>query len=213
MSEPHPLGVPAELIQFTQQPCLLPGENRQDFETMRHMILNDVRPETNIEWLWALDLVDLSWEILRYRSLKQKILEEFRVIALEALLRRLDGSGIAEEDARQAMQVYARRSALEWRDDPDAAIEIEARLERFGFDAVALNAEVYIQARDQLELFDQLMQRAQQRRMILLREIAIRREFAFRAKMASDAVIRDGALPSSKRGVMHVRNRRPFPLR
>jgi hypothetical protein len=213
MSEPHPLGVPAELIQFTQQPCLLPGESRQDFETMRQMILDDVRPQTNIEWLWVLDLVDLSWEILRYRGLKQKILEDFRMIAVESLLRRIDGSGITEEDAGPAVQVYARCSALEWRDDPDAAIEIEARLQRFGFDAVALNAEVYIQARDQLELFEQLMQRAQQRRMALLREIGIRREFAFRAKLASDTVTSDGALPSSKRGVMRVGNRRRFPLR
>jgi hypothetical protein len=153
------------------------------------MILHDVRPETNIEWLWVLDLVDLSWEILRYRGLKQKILEEFRVIAVESLLRRIDGSGMTEEDASRAVQVHARRSALEWRDDRDAAVEIEARLERFGIDAVALNAEVYIQARDQLELFDQLMQRAQQRRIALLREIGIRREFAFRTKRASDAVI------------------------
>jgi hypothetical protein len=67
---------------------------------MRQMILNDVRPETNIEWLWVLDRVDLLWKILRYRGLKQKILEEFRVIAVESLLRRLDGSGITEEGAR-----------------------------------------------------------------------------------------------------------------
>lgn len=213
MSEPHPPGVPGELVQFTQQPCLLPGESRQDFETVRQMILKDVRPETNIEWLWALDLVDLSWEILRYRALKQKILEEFRVIAVEALLLRLDGSAITKANASQTMQVYARRSALDWRDDPDAAIEIEARLKRFGFDAVALNAEVYIQARDQLELFDQLTQRAHQRRMALLREIGIRREFAYRARLASDAVIRNGNLPSSKRGAIRADKRRWHSLR
>jgi hypothetical protein len=102
------------------------------------------------------------------------------------------------------VQLYARRSALEWRDDPDAAIEIEARLERFGFDAVALNAEVYIQARDQLELFDQLMQRAQQRRMALLREIGIRRELALRARSNSDAVIGNGGLLSSRLGVTRI---------
>jgi hypothetical protein len=204
MSAPRPLRVPAELIQFTRQPCLLPGESRQDFEKLRRMILHDVRPETNIEWLWVLDLVDLSWEILRYRGLKQKILEEFRVIAVEALLRRLDGSGITEEDASRAVQLYARRSALEWRDDRDAAIEIEARLERSGFDVIALNAEVYIQARDQLELFDQLMQRAQQRRMALLREIGIRREFALRARSNSDAVIGNGGLLSSRLGVTRI---------
>jgi hypothetical protein len=35
------------------------------------MIIDDIRPGTNIEWLWMLDLVDLSWEILRYRSMSR----------------------------------------------------------------------------------------------------------------------------------------------
>jgi len=71
---------------------------------------------------------------------------------------------------------------------PRRAVEIESRLKRFGFDSIALNAEVYVQARDQLEIFDNL-QRAQQRRMVLLREISIRREFAKRMKRVSDRVI------------------------
>jgi hypothetical protein len=71
---------------------------------------------------------------------------------------------------------------------PRRAVEIESRLKRFGFDPIALNAEVYVQARDQLEIFDNL-QRAQQRRMVLLREISIRREFAKRMKRVSDRVI------------------------
>ena len=210
MSEPHLLAVPAELVQFTQQPCLLPGESRQDFEAIRQMIIDDVRPETNIEWLWTLDLVELSWEILRYRCLKHKTLEQFRIMAIESLLRRMDGSGIAH-DASRAVEIHARRSALEWREDPDAAIEIEARLEKFGFDAPAVNAEVYIQARDQLELFDQLMQSAQQRRMVLLREISIRREFALRAELVSNAVTSNGHVLSSRQRLTH--DGKPLSLR
>jgi hypothetical protein len=38
-------------------------------------------------------------------------------------------------------------------------------------------------------MFDVLMQRARQRRIILLREIGIRREFAKRATRVSEAVI------------------------
>src|ERR1700675_4523228 len=75
MSELHRLAIPAELEGFTHEPCLLPGESRREFETVRWMIIDDVRPKTSIEWLWTLDLVELSWEILRYRCLKKKILE------------------------------------------------------------------------------------------------------------------------------------------
>jgi len=210
MNQSHPLAVPAELVQFTQQPCLLPGESPQDFETIRQMIIDDVRPETNIEWLWTLDLVELSWEILRYRGLKQKTLEQFRMMAIESLLRRMDGSGIADHASR-AVEIHARRGALEWREDPDAAIEIEARLEKSGFDALAVNAEVYLQAREQLELFDQLMQSAQQRRMALLREISIRREFALRAELVSNAVIGNGHVLSSRQRLTH--DDKPVSLR
>ena len=120
--------------------------------------------------------------------MKQKILELYRQAAIEAILQRLDGSGIATQ-ATQTMLAQSRRNALEWREDPDAAVEIETRLKQYGFDAVVINAEVHVQARNQLELFDVLMQRAQQRRIILLREIAIRREFAKRAERVSEAVI------------------------
>ena len=74
-------------------------------------------------------------------------------------------------------------------EEPDAAVEIEDRLKQHGSDADAVNAEVYLLARDQLETFDDLIQRAQYRRITLLREISVRREFAKRAAGISEAVI------------------------
>src|SRR5450755_54405 len=148
----HHLSIPAELKSFAEDTCLLPGESRREFETIRCMIIDDVRPKTHIEWLWILDLTEMSWEILRYRCLKQKILESYRKAAIEALLQRLDGFGIAAH-VTQTMLAQTRRNVLQWREDPDAAVEIEARLRRYGFDAVAINAEGYVQAQRQLEMF------------------------------------------------------------
>jgi hypothetical protein len=45
------------------------------------------------------------------------------------------------------MLAQTRRNARLWRDDPVAAAEIETRLKEYGFDAVAINAEVYVQSR------------------------------------------------------------------
>ena len=175
------LTVPAELIPFSEPSFLLPGESRQDFEAIRQMMVDDIRPETNIEWLWTLDLVELSWEILRYRRLKKRILDAHRVAAIEAILQRLDGEGMPSE-AMPMVRTRARRAAAEWRVDQEAAIEIEARLDRAGFDAIDINAEVFVQARELFEMFDQLIQLAQNRRIGLLREISIRREFATRVR-------------------------------
>ena len=175
------LTVPAELIPFSEPSFLLPGESRQDFEAIRQMMVDDIRPETNIEWLWTLDLVELSWEILRYRRLKKRILDAHRVAAIEAILQRLDGEGMPAE-AMPMVRTRARRAAAEWRDDREAASEIESRLDRSGFDAIDINAEVFVQARELFDMFDQLMIAAQRRRIGLLREISIRHEFVRRVR-------------------------------
>ena len=145
------------------------------------MMVDDIRPQTNIEWLWTLDIVELSWEILRYRRLKDRVLNAHRAAAIEAILQRLDGEGMPAE-AMPMVQIQARRTATEWRDDRKAALEIEARLRRSGVDNIDINAEVFVQARELFEMFDQLMQLAQSRRIGLLREISIRREFASRVR-------------------------------
>ena len=64
------LSVPSELEFLLEQPCLLPGESRHEFEALRLMMIEEVQPQSNLEWLWLLDLVERSWEILRYRRLK-----------------------------------------------------------------------------------------------------------------------------------------------
>jgi hypothetical protein len=176
-----PLTVPAELISFSEPYFLLPGESRQDFEAIRQMMVDDIRPETNIEWLWTLDLVELSWEILRYRRLKRSILDAHRVAAIEAILQRLDGEGMPSE-AMPMVRARARQTAADWRHDQEAASEIEARLHRGGFDAIDINAEVFVQARELFDMFDQLMIAAQTRRIGLLREISVRRQFARRIR-------------------------------
>jgi hypothetical protein len=168
------ISMPAVLRCFADPSGLLPGEDRQDFEAIRQMMIDDIKPETNLEWLWVFDLVELSWEILRYRRLKQKILQASRVQAIEAVLQRLDGAGMPE-CALQNMRLQTKRNATEWLEEPGAAKEIETRLERHRIDVVAINAEVFIQTRDTFALFDGLMQSAQSRRFILLREINSRR--------------------------------------
>ena len=151
------------------------------------MIVDDIQPQTNIEWLWTLDLVELSWEILRYRHLKKRILDLHRVAAIKSILERLDGEGMPAE-ATPMVQMQAKRTAAEWRDDPDAAIDIEARLRRRGFDNIDINAEVFVRARESFEMFDHLIYLAQNRRIGLLREISLRREFARRARRVIGAL-------------------------
>jgi hypothetical protein len=199
-NSPPRLSVPAELQAFSEPYDLLPGESPSDYEAVRQMMVDDVQPETNLEWLWTLDLIELSWEILRYRCLKRRVLEEHRHSAIRAILLRLDGERTPTEKF-QHLQLQVGRVAAEWRDDPNAAVEIEARLRQHGFDDIVVNAEVFYQARGSFAMFDDLTQTAQNRRMVLFREISIRREFARRAKSSSDAVVDGKLVRISKAGV------------
>jgi hypothetical protein len=60
-------------------------------------------------------------------------------------------------------QQHARRAAADWRTDPQAAVDIEAHLERSGFDQIDINAQVIAQARELFLVFAHLMQSAQSR--------------------------------------------------
>jgi len=43
------------------------------------------------------------------------------------------------------VRLQVRRTVIEWREEKEAATEIEARLDRNGFDAIDINTEVFVQ--------------------------------------------------------------------
>jgi hypothetical protein len=78
------VAVPAELRPFFRAlPVLF--ERLHDFEVVRKMMIDEVRPESFIERLWTLDLLESSSQILRYRQLKSRMLKAHRSIAVEAV--------------------------------------------------------------------------------------------------------------------------------
>jgi hypothetical protein len=54
------LSIPNEITALIGQPCLLPGENRRDYEKLRQMMIDDIQPRTTIERLWTFDRIELS---------------------------------------------------------------------------------------------------------------------------------------------------------
>jgi len=86
----------------------------------------------------------------------------YRVKAIESLLFQVDSAGIAGDG--EGVRKLTRRNA---------GSEIEDRLEEVGFDLLAINAEIYTQAREIIAMFDGLMHAAQSRRNLLIREISM----------------------------------------
>ena len=148
---------------------------------MRQAIFAELAPRSVIEWLLAIDVVELSWEIQRYRVLRHKLLEHYREEAIEQSLRHIELAGLPPE-MEGAASYQIRRNARIWRANPKAASEIEARLAAYGYNSHAINTQVYLQARDIFLAFEALLNSAQNRRMSLLREMNNRRHTRERPK-------------------------------
>ncbi|MGY8681599.1 hypothetical protein Q2941_28005 [Bradyrhizobium sp. UFLA05-153] len=162
--------LPSEFEVLAPPPLLLPGEKLEHYLALKQAIFADLAPRSAVEWLLAIDVAELSWEIQRYRVLRHKVLEIYRQKAIEAALRRIDMVG-TDPDFDDQAEHYTLQNALSWRIDPMATTEIDARLAAYGFDQHAITTEVYVQAREVLVLFEGLLNAAQTKRMLLLREI------------------------------------------
>jgi len=170
---PHELAVttlPVEFAALAPPPLLLPGEQLDHYHALRQAIFADLAPRSAIEWLLAIDIAELSWEIQRYRMLRHKLLETYRQKAIETALCHIDMVEI-DPDFEEQAEYYTQQNALSWRIDPIAATEIEARLAAYGLDQDAITTEVYVQAHEALVLFEGLLNAAQTKRTLLLREI------------------------------------------
>jgi hypothetical protein len=73
------------------------------------MMIDDIQPQTNIEQRRTLDLVELSWEILRYRRLKKRILDAGRVAAKRSCGDRT----VRDAEAMPTVQIQASLAAAE----------------------------------------------------------------------------------------------------
>ena len=165
-----------DLTALAPAPTLLPGESIERYQLMRQAILSDIAPKSAIEWLLAVDVIELSWEIERYRMLRHKVLMQYREQAIEKCLRRIDLLEISPESEGLARQ-QIRRNAWCWRNDVGSADEIESRLAAHGFDQSTISAESLTQAREFFFLFQSLLDTAQSRRMSVLRDIKAMRHW------------------------------------
>jgi hypothetical protein len=163
-----------DLAALAPPPALLPRECIERYELMRQAILSDIAPKSAIEWLLAVDVVELSWDIERYRLLRHKVLKQYREQAIEQCLRQIDLPEISSKSDGLARQ-QIRRNAWCWRNDKGAAHEIESRLAAHGFDQSSISAESLAQAREFFFVFQTLLDTAQSRRMSLLREVKFHR--------------------------------------
>jgi hypothetical protein len=57
-------------LSFLGAPPLIPGESAEDYEQLVSAVTNTMKPVDFMETIWTRDIVDLQWDIIRFRRIK-----------------------------------------------------------------------------------------------------------------------------------------------
>jgi hypothetical protein len=150
---------------------------------MFSMMVIDVNPGNYIEWLCAIDLASLWWEIQRYRSWKVAIINANRATALQHALYKSDPNYLLL-GPQPAIQTQTRVDAEKWHNDPKLRGDLNVRLKAHGYNAQGINAQAFIGGLMPLATIERFLPSARNQVNVILREINVRREFSRRAREA-----------------------------
>src|SRR4051794_4718578 len=95
VTPPTTSAISVEFQALCPAPQLLPGESIDHYRALQTVIFRDIAPQSAIEWLLAIDVAELSWDMQRYRVLRHRLLNTYRQQAIEMALRRIDMVPIA----------------------------------------------------------------------------------------------------------------------
>jgi len=158
---------------------LLPGEKEADYAEFALAIVKAAHPKDAIEDLLTRDVIDLSWEVLRQRRLKARLLRGATSSGISSVMYRL---GYEEESAEELAANWAAGKKAAQNEVARALRKAQLTME----DVMAETLEGKI---DSFERFDRLLASLEGRRNNALREIERHRAaFGAAVRQAIDEV-------------------------
>jgi hypothetical protein len=180
------LQVPDSILPFVQAtPRLLPGETDDDYYRLFEMMATEILPDTDMEWLWSIDLAWLWFDISRYRRWKNAILSTSRRAALEFALEKTDPETMQIGGTNRMTRAQSRVDAEALLLDAKSRDRLNSRLEAHGYDADALNAIAFVQGLDALASIEKFLTAARHQVANMFRDVRFHREFTKRANEAT----------------------------
>lgn len=156
-------------------PALLPAESPAEYWRLYSLLQADLAPADAIEKIWLRDLVDLQWEVQRWRRLSNEFLSSSNHYGLDEILGALqpyDGSTM------ELKRNWMRR-------DPTAIAKVSNLLGLAGLSDDAILAQTLAVKLDVIDHIDRMTFQAERRRDLAIQQIERRREdFAARARAA-----------------------------
>jgi hypothetical protein len=162
---------------FGYAPTLKTEDNKVYWDFLNEVV-RCIKPKDMIEWLWLKDVVDLSWEILRFRKLKITLIEIEREDSNETIEWE---RGHPEEPL---IDSFTRKSIGR---RPE---EIEARKNQQLLDTETDSAELLWNHIDEYEHIERLLTSAELRRDRILHGIELRRaDLARQLRQTTDEIV------------------------
>jgi hypothetical protein len=96
LTSPH---IPAHIVELLGTAPLLEDEDPQQYQALLSEIARTVKPANVMEWLWVKDIVDLTWDTIRYRWLKMRWIQHNNLGSPDLSTDRSFGGGMSEFDA------------------------------------------------------------------------------------------------------------------
>jgi hypothetical protein len=109
---------------------LIPGEAAEDYRQLLAAVINVMKPVDFLETIWTRDIVDLQWDIIRFRRIKADVIthycEENRLSIAEVVTYKIE---VLDRIDRMVMTMEARRNAA-YREAERYRIGLGERLRR-----------------------------------------------------------------------------------
>ena len=162
-------------------PSMVSGDDAPTYAQLAARIRAAVAPTNVIEEIWARDVADLTWDVVRLRRLKAGL---FRVGASDGMAEVMRGLE-APIAGRAKVRGWAAR-------DPVAVNAVNSQLSAAGLDMGDVTAGTFAARIDQFDRIERMLAAAEVRRAAALHAIDNRRT-AERVRKAAEEAERDAA--------------------
>jgi hypothetical protein len=174
-------------------PQLIDGEDGRAYEDLHERVCLSVQPADILEEIWVRDLVDLTWEILRWRRLKSSLMAASAFKGLQKVLEPFSFEGYHD-----LVEDWAARK-------PDAIAQVNRMLETAGLTTDAVMALTACENLEAIRTMETMIAMAEHRRNEALCQIERHRvTLAHRARRTiqqledAEYQVVDAKVPQSK---------------
>jgi hypothetical protein len=155
---------PVDPINYLGPAPLLEGEDQEAYNRLLEQMSAAVKPEDVIEEIYVRDIVNFTWESLRWRRAVANLLNVTMRDKAIQYLQPLVGS-----DAARLSIGFQKR-------DPEVMAQLKAVLNSIGFSMDAIAAQALAAKLSHIERLNHLAMAAEARRSAALRDIATHRK-------------------------------------